>query len=131
MMMADILDGIVGPIDLKAEAKMHLSMTRASIANTMTNPLVNDPRIHHIRYSDFIADPVGTIRRYYQFTGRTLPAQAEVAMRDYLANNKGDRYGKFTYSTKLLTDIGENLDALHEEFRPFRERFGVAIEKRG
>ena len=51
-------------------------------------------------------------------------------MRDYLANNRGDRHGKFRYSTKLLTDIGEDLDALHEEFRPFRERFGVAIEKR-
>ena len=51
-------------------------------------------------------------------------------MRDYLANNPGDRHGKFRYSTKLLTDIGEDLDALHEEFRPFRERFGVAIEKR-
>jgi len=131
MMMADILDGIVGPIDLKAEAKMHLSMTRASIANTMSNPLVNDKRIHHIRYSDFVADPVGTIRGYYGFAGRRLTPQAETEMRNYLANNKGDRYGKFHYSTKLLTDIGENLDALHEEFRSFRERFGVEIEKRG
>src|SRR5215831_4161878 len=95
MMMADILDGIVGPIDLKAEAKMHLSMTRASIANTMSNPLVNDPRIHHVRYSDFVADPVGTIRGYYKFSGRNLTTQAEAAMSNYLANNKGDRYGKF------------------------------------
>jgi hypothetical protein len=31
----------------------------------------------------------------------------------------------------LLVDIGENLDALHDEFRPFRERFGVEIENRG
>jgi hypothetical protein len=30
----------------------------------------------------------------------------------------------------LLTDIGEDLDALNEEFRPFRERFGVEIETR-
>ena len=51
-------------------------------------------------------------------------------MRDYLANNSGDRYGKFRYSTWLLTDIGENIDDLHEEFAPFRERFGVSIEKR-
>jgi Sulfotransferase family len=131
MMMADILEGIVGPIDLKAEARTHLSMTRASIANTMSNPIVNDPRIHHIRYADFIADPVNTIRGFYRFSGRMLTTRAENAMRDYLASNKGDRYGKFHYSTRLLTDIGENLDALHEEFRPFRERFGVEIEKRG
>jgi hypothetical protein len=52
-------------------------------------------------------------------------------MRHYLANNRGDRHGKFRYSTSLLTDIGEDLAALHEEFRPFRERFGVPIENRG
>ena len=70
MMMADIMDGIVGPVDLHAEAKKHLEMTRASIANTMSNPLVDDPRILHIRYTDFIADPVATVQRYYTFCGR-------------------------------------------------------------
>ncbi|MGB7111132.1 MAG: sulfotransferase [Mycobacterium sp.] len=130
MMMADIAEGIVGPVDLHAEAKKHLEMTRASIANTMSNPMVDDPRILHVRYTDFIADQVATVRRYYVFSGRELTAQADTAMHDYLANNRGDRHGKFRYSTKLLTDIGENLDALHEEFRPFRERFGVDIENR-
>jgi hypothetical protein len=130
MMLADIMEGIVGPIDLKAETKMHLEMTRASIANTMSNPLTDDPRIHHVRYKDFVSDPIGTIRGYYGFTGRQLTPQAEGAIRNYLANNKGDRHGKFHYSTTLLTDIGEDLDALHEEFKPFRERFGVEIEKR-
>jgi hypothetical protein len=130
MMMADIMDGIVGPIDLKAEAKKHLDMTRAGIANTMTNPMVDDPRIHHVRYRDFVSDQIATVRGYYDFSGRQLTPRAERAMRDYLANNKGDRYGKFRYSTSLLTDIGEDLDALNEEFRPFRERFGVEIETR-
>ncbi|TVS83528.1 sulfotransferase family protein [Mycobacterium helveticum] len=130
MMMADIAEGIVGPVDLHAEAKKHLEMTRAGIANTMSNPLVDDPRILHVRYTDFIADPVATVRRYYTFCGRDLTAGAETAMREYLAGNRGDRHGKFTYSTRLLTDIGEDLDALHAEFRPFRERFGVAIENR-
>jgi Sulfotransferase family len=130
MMMADILDGIVGPVDMKVLAAQHLTMTRAGVANTMTNPLISDPRIHHVRYRDFVADPVGTIRGYYNFAGRELSAAAEAAMRHYLANNRGDRYGKFEYSTRLLTDIGESIDALNEEFRPFRERFGVSIEKR-
>ncbi|KUH80196.1 MULTISPECIES: sulfotransferase [unclassified Mycobacterium] len=131
MMMADIGEGIVGPVDLQAAAKMHLQLTRESIANTMTNPLVDDPRILHVRYTDFVADQVGTVRRYYEFAGRALSADAETAMRAYLAANPGDRHGKFRYSTSLLTDIGEDLDALHDEFRPFRERFGVEIEKRG
>ncbi len=131
MMMADILEGIVGPVDLHAAAKMHLDLTRASVVNTMTNPLVSDRRIMHVRYTDFLADPVMTVRGYYEFCGRTLTGDAEMRMRDYLANNKGDRHGKFQYSTRLLTDIGEDLDALHDEFRPFRDRFGVEIEKRG
>ncbi|MGE2835186.1 sulfotransferase family protein [Mycobacterium sp. SMC-4] len=131
MMMADIADGMVGAVDLRAAARMHLDLTRASIANTMTHPLVDDPRILHVRYTDFVADPVQTVRSYYAFCGRELSGEAETAMRTYLAENKGDRHGKFVYSTSVLTDIGEDLDALHEEFRPFRERFGVAIEKRG
>lgn len=131
MMMADILEGIVGPVDLQAAAKMHLQLTRESIANTMTNPMVDDPRILHVRYTDFVADQVATVRRYYDFRGLSLSARAEDAMRAYLAANPGDRHGKFRYSTSLLTDIGENLDALHAEFRPFRERFGVEVEKRG
>ncbi|MGV0645667.1 sulfotransferase family protein [Mycolicibacterium sp. XJ879] len=130
MMMADIGEGIVGSIDLEAAAKMHLDLTRESIENTMTNPLVSDPRILHVRYTDFIADQVGTVRRFYDFCGRSLSAHAEAAMRAYLVNNPGDRHGKFRYSTSVLTDIGEDLGALHEEFRPFRERFGVEIEKR-
>lgn len=130
MMMADILEGIVGPVDLQAAAKMHLELTRASIANTMSSPLVDDPRIMHIPYVDFIADPVATVRNYYSFCGRDLTGEAEAAMRTYLAENRGDRYGKFRYSTALLTDIGENLDDLHAEFAPFRKRFGVPIEKR-
>ncbi|TFV60377.1 sulfotransferase [Mycobacterium sp. PS03-16] len=130
MMMADIGEGIVGPVDLKAAAKMHLDLTRASIANTMSHPLVDDARVHHVRYCDFIADQVGTARKFYEFCGRELSPAAEQAMRAYLARNRGDRYGKFRYSTSLLTDIGEDIDALNEEFRPFRDRFGVAIEKR-
>lgn len=130
MMLADIMEGLIGPVDLRIEARRQLEMTRQSIANTMSNPLTDDPRIHHVRYLDFVADPVGTIGGYYRFAGRELTRPAEDAMRDYLAANKGDRHGKFHYSTDLLTDIGEDLDALHEEFAAFRERFGVEIEKR-
>jgi hypothetical protein len=130
-MMRDIMQGIVGEIDLVAEAKMHMQRLRMSIANTMENPLLADPRIHHVRYKDFVADPIGTIRGYYAFTGRELSREGEAAMRAYLANNKGDRHGKFEYSTKLLTDAGFDIDELNEEFRPFRERYGVEIEVRG
>jgi len=130
MMMSDIMEGIVGKIDLVKEARMHVERVRGSIANTMAHPLVNDPRIHHVLYHDFVRDPIATIRGYYAFAGRDYTPQAEAAMRDYLANNKGDRHGKFHYSTQVLIDAGYDIAALNEEFRPFRERFGVPIEVR-
>ena len=130
MMMSDIMEGIVGKIDLVKEARMHVERVRASIANTMANPLVADARVHHVRYRDFVKDPVGTIRSYYEFAGRPFTAGAEAAMQGYLASNKGDRHGKFEYSTQVLIDAGYDIDALNAEFAPFRERFGVEIEKR-
>ncbi|MFC0206140.1 sulfotransferase family protein [Novosphingobium soli] len=131
MMMADIMEGIVGPIDLVKEARMHLERVRGSIGNTMSNPLVDDPRIHHVLYRDFVANPIATIRGYYAFAGRAFGPRQEAAMRDYLANNKGDRHGKFHYSTQVLVDAGYDIDALNAEFAPFRARFGVPIEVRG
>jgi hypothetical protein len=126
-MAGDIVDGLVGHVDWKEQAKMHLAASRASFKATLSNPLINDPRIHHVRYPDFVADPVGTIRGFYEHSGKPFTAAAEAAMRDYLKNNRSDRYGKFVYSADM---IGEDIDALNEEFAPFRARFGLDIEKR-
>ncbi|MET0250962.1 MAG: sulfotransferase, partial [Novosphingobium sp.] len=71
---------------------------------------------------------VGVIRGFHEFAGYALTDAAEAAMRDYLAHNKGDRYGKFRYSTELIEG---DVDALHDEFAPYRERYGIAIEQRG
>lgn len=117
-----------GEVDEAALAKIHLGATRAGIQDTLANPLVDDPRIHHVRYRDFIGDPVGTIAGFYEFAGFSMTAQAEQAMRAYLANNKGNRYGKFEYSAAA---IGEDIDALNREFAPYRERFGLDVEQRG
>jgi len=127
MMVGDLIEGLTGHVDLKEQARIHLAASRASFNATLNHPMINDPRIHHVRYQDFVADPVGTIRGFYVKSGVPFTAEAEAAMRDYLKNNKGDRYGKFRYSTDL---IGEDIEALHAEFEPFRKRFGIDIEQR-
>jgi hypothetical protein len=104
-----------------------LALSRASIQATMDNPMVNDERIHHVRYPDFISDPVGTIGDFYEHAGLTLNAAAESAMRDYLKNNRGDRYGKFHYSPDM---IGVDINELNNEFASYRERYGLDVEIR-
>jgi hypothetical protein len=127
MMAAELVEGMVGHVDLKEQAAMQLADARASMAAMMQAPMLNDPRIYHVRYTDFAADPVGTIQRFYAHSGVAWTAEAESAMRHYLKNNRGDRYGKFSYSPDL---IGVDIDELHREFAPFRDRFGIEIEKR-
>ena len=97
-----------GPgVDLKAEAKMHLAMTRASIANTMSNPLVNDPRIHHVRYTDFVADPVGTACGVYEHFGLPFSDAVRGAMQQADADSRsGERRPSHRYTLEQfgLTD---------------------------
>jgi hypothetical protein len=126
-MVAELTEGLAGHVDWAAIAKQQLAMSRASFAATMSHPLVDDPRIHHVRYQDFVADPVAVIGGFYEKYDMPFGPETEAAMRGYLANNKGDRYGKFVYSTDM---IGEDIAALNAEFAPYRERFGIDVEHR-
>ena len=127
VLTGELVEALSGHVDWQEQARIHLAASRAGFEATLRNPLVNDPRIHHVRYPDFVADPVGTIRGFYEKYAVPFNHHTETAMRGYLQNNKADRYGKFRYSTEV---IGTNIDALHAEFAPYRERFGLEIEKR-
>jgi hypothetical protein len=127
VLTGELVEGLAGRVDWQAQAAQHLAACRADFQATMRNPMIDDPRIHHVRYPDFIADPVGTIGGFYERYGVPFGADTEAAMRDYLRNNKGDRYGKFRYSTDV---IGVDIRELHAEFAPFRKRFGLEIEQR-
>ena len=127
-MTADLTEGLTGTVDMAEQSRLHTSLGRAGFHAILANPMIDDPRIHHVRYQDFMADQVATIRGFYDFAGTVLSADAESAMRAYLAASRGDRYGKFRYSTDL---IDGDVQALHDEFAPYRARFGIDIEQRG
>ncbi len=127
-LLGELIEGMAGrPLDWREHAATQLRYTRAGIHAVMTDPMAMDPRVHHVRYQDFVANPVATIRGFYEKCDVPFGSDTEAAMQHYLQNNRGDRYGKFTYSTDL---IGEDIDALHAEFAPYRERFGIDIEQR-
>jgi hypothetical protein len=119
---------LAGQLDWDAYAAEQLATARQNFHAHVANPLVDDPRILHVPYREFVNSPVDTIRRFYDRYDVPLTADAEAAMRSYLENNRGDRHGRFSYSTDILP---ESVEALHEEFAAYRERFGVDIETRG
>lgn len=122
-----INESLAGALDWTQYAKATIEGSRANFHAYLIDPFVDDPRIHHVRYRDFVADPVATIGGFYDFAEVPFTAHAEQAMRDYLATNRSDRYGKFTYSTDVLP---VPVQQLHDEFAPYRERFGIDIETR-
>lgn len=113
---------LTGSLDWDGWAREQLETARRSIRATMTEPLVDDPRVHHVRYPDFVAAPVDTIRDVHYRFGLPFTTETEAAMRQWLADNPSDRHGRFVYSTDVLP---EPLDALDEEFVPYRRRFGL------
>jgi hypothetical protein len=127
VMMEQMQNGLVGHFDKPAAAAQLLDGARASYGATLNDPTVNDPRVHHVRYQDFVADQIGTMAGYYAKFDVPFGPETETAMRHYLANNKGDRYGKFRYAAD---SIGVDVGTLNAEFAPYRERFGLAIEHR-
>lgn len=122
-----INESLAGTLDWTQYAKDTIEGSRANFHAYLTDPLVDDPRIHHVRYRDFVTDPVATIGGFYDFAGLPFTAEAEKLMRDYLVTNRSDRYGRFTYSTDVLPIP---VRQLHHEFAEYRERFGIDIETR-
>ena len=127
VLAGELVEMLTGKVDWEEQARIHLAAARAGFQAALNDPVIDDPRIHHVRYQDLVANPIDTLREFYFKADTPFGQDTETAMKDYLANNKADRYGKFRYSTTI---IGENIDALHEEFAPYRERFGLEIEQR-
>lgn len=127
MAFGQINESLAGTLDWTQYAQDTIEGSRANFHAYLTDPLVDDPRIHHVRYRDFVTDPVATIGGFYDFAGLPFSAETEKAMRDYLVTNRSDRYGKFTYSTDVLP---VPVQQLHHEFASYRERFGIDIETR-
>lgn len=118
---------LAGTLDWTRYAKDMIEGSRANFHAYLSDPAVDDPRIHHVRYRDFVTDPVATIAGFYDVAGLPFTAEAEKAMRDYLATNRSDRYGRFVYSTDVLP---VPVEELNEEFAAYRDRFGIDIETR-
>lgn len=127
VLSGELVEMLERHVDWKEQARIHLEAATAGYLRTLNDPIIDDPRIHHVRYQHLIADPIGTLRIFYKEYGMPFGPETEDAMRGYLQNNKSDRYGKFRYSTDI---INADINELHEKFAPYRERFGIEIEKR-
>ena len=76
-------------------------------------------------YHDLVRDPVGSVRKLYAFFGDELLPEAEASMERYVAENRGDKYGRHVYT---LEEWNLSADAIRERFAAYINRFDVPEE---
>ena len=113
---------LAGSLDWEVWAQAQLDTARQNILAAVDDPLVDDARVDHVRFPDFARDPVATIRDIYRKHDFQFTVETKTAMHEWLANNPGDRHGKFVYSTDVLP---EDIDSLREQFAAYRQRFDL------
>jgi hypothetical protein len=85
-------------------------------------------QFYDLHFADFMADPVGSVRRIHGHFGRTLSDAGEQALRAWQAANPPDKHGRHTYST-APEDVGLTRDAILDRFAEYMDYFGMRPER--
>lgn len=123
-------EGITGqPVDRVARARAQLAAARRALEAVLSDPMTDHPAVYHIRFGDWMQDPIATLRKAYGHFDLELTTTTERRMSRWLEDprNRSDRYGRFRYS---LEPFGMSADEMDEIFRPYRERFDIPREAR-
>lgn len=111
-------------MDFREMGPAFVNSIKQSVDATLDNPLIDDPRIVHVRFEDVAHDPVGTILRAYSHWGLPSTPQHEQNMRQWLADpgNRSDRYGRYSYAHE---PFGITPDMIADAFANYRKRFNL------
>jgi hypothetical protein len=81
-----------------------------------------------VSYYDVIKEPMTQVQRIYEFAQLELTAQAMAAMESTRQENPQNKHGVHSYK---LEDFGLSPEQIRRDYGPYRERFGIAEEKKG
>jgi hypothetical protein len=105
------------------EVSQHL---RIGMENAMeARSRIGEDRFLDVHHVELIADPLGTVRRIYEFLGLNLDPKAEKMMKDWQASNRSGAHGTHTYDP---ADFGLNADQIRADYDFYIEHFGVEVE---
>ena len=88
--------------------------------------VIPDDRVVDVQFQDFIGDPLATVRTIYATLDRTLTAEVETAMRDFLAQNPGDGGGGG--SRYRFSDTGLDEAVIRDRGAEYQSFYGVETE---
>jgi hypothetical protein len=107
---------------LGREVSEHL---RIGMENAMAaRKRIGEDRFLDVHHVELIADPLGTVRRIYEFLGMPLDPHAAGLMQDWQAANRSGAHGTHRYE---LADFGLRVGQIHDEYDFYIEHFDVEV----
>jgi hypothetical protein len=108
----------------RAHARMyHADLDR--LVDACEDGTLDPSRVHHVRYADFMASPLGTVREIYHAAGWELTATAAERIGAHLERRPRGMHGPHVYA---FDDLGLDRDAERARFARYQDAFGVPDE---
>jgi hypothetical protein len=103
---------------------------KAQMAMHVERPLrardrLGDSRFFHMHYSDMMADPIGVMRRIYEWADDPLSGETEERMKAWLTEHPQDRFAPNAYS---LDEYGLSVAELEPVFAEYLKTFDIEME---
>ena len=115
----------INGLDGNEFARATVNYLKMGYDHVLAAPWLDDDRLLHVRFEDFMRDQLAVLHRVYDRLGVKPPAEFDHNVEAWLANpaNRSDRHGRFKYS---LERFGIRPAEIRESFATYYNRFGLA-----
>jgi len=115
----------VDPIEVGADWTGRLATgLERSMAVRESGALTN-ANCFDVHFREFVADPIGVVRRIYAHFGRALSGEAEAGMRGFVAAHPQNEHGRHE---STLAGAGLDLETERGRFDRYQKHFDIAPE---
>jgi hypothetical protein len=90
--------------------------------------VIGDDRFLDVHHHEFVADPIGVVKRVYDFVGFEFTKGAQDRMLDWSEKNKPGAHGKHHYTA---AQFGMDEHEIRERFGFYTDKYDVRLEKIG
>jgi hypothetical protein len=87
---------------------------------------LGEDRFFDLQHTEFVADPMGSLERVYDFLGLDLTRETRAKMQAWHAANRSGVHGTHRYTAE---QFGLSADQLRSDFRAYIERYDVPLER--
>jgi len=86
---------------------------------------IGEDRFHDVHHREFVADPMGVVRRVYDFLGYELTPSVEQTIADWTVVNRSGAQGTHHYTAE---QFGLSEAQLRDDYRFYTDHFDVTTE---